>query len=369
MTDPRIEKLADVLVNYSVAVRPEDRVAVRGSTLAGPLLEAIYTRVLEAGGHPFVIPVLPGLEERLFRHGSDEQLQHVPQPWKMVMETYDALISVMAMGNTKSLSTASPAKMALNQKAYTEINRIFMKRSGTGELRWVGTLFPTDAVAQDAEMSLKEYEDFVYGACLPDMDDPIGYWKRFSAWQQKIVDWFRGRKEVRIKGPETDLRLSIEGRPFINCDAKKNMPDGEVFTSPVEGSVEGHVCYTYPAIYRGREVSGVRLWFEKGRVVKATAEKNEEFLLRTLDIDAGARGVGEFAIGTNKGVTRFMKQTLFDEKISGTFHMAVGASIPESGGKNESAVHWDMVCDLRGGGEIRVDGELLHKDGQFVIPF
>ena len=174
---------------------------------------------------------------------------------------------------------------------------------------------------------------------------------------------------MRILGPGTDLRLSIQGRPFINCDGRANMPDGEVFTSPVEGSVEGHVCYSYPAFYRGREVAGVRLWFEKGRVVKATAEKEEEFLLRTLDTDEGARGVGEFAIGTNRGVTRFMKQTLFDEKIAGTFHMALGASLPESGGKNVSAVHWDMVCDLRGGGEIRVDGELLHKDGKFVIEF
>jgi aminopeptidase len=369
MTDPRIEKLADVLVNYSVAVRPGDKVAVRGSTLAAPLLEAIYSKALQAGGHPMVLPVLPGLEERFYRHASDEQLQHVPQPMKLIMETYDALIVVGGAANTKSLSNAAPAKMALSQRAQTEINRIFMRRSGTGELKWVGTLFPTDAFAQDAEMSLSEYEDFVYGACLPDLDDPIGYWKRFSTWQQRIVDWFKGKKEVRIIGPETDLRLSVAGRPFINCDAKKNMPDGEVFTSPVEGTVEGHVCYTYPAIYRGREVAGVRLWFEKGRVVRATAEKNEEFLLQTLDVDAGARGVGEFAIGTNKGVTRFMKQTLFDEKINGTFHMAVGASIPESGGKNESAVHWDMVCDLRGGGEIRVDGELLHENGKFVIPF
>ena len=369
MTDPRVEQLADVLVNYSVAVKPGDKVAIQGSTLAGPLLKAVYASVLRAGGHPTILAALPGVDELFYRHASEAQLQHVPPPLMLVVETYDVLITILGAANTKALSNVPPERLALNQRAQAGYVKTFMQRNSKGELRWVGTLFPTEAHAQDAEMGLAEFEDFVYGACLPDRTDPIGYWKRFSAWQQGIVDWFRGRKEVRVIGPETDLRLSIEGRPFINCDAKKNMPDGEVFTSPVEGSVEGRVCYTYPAVYRGREVEGVRLWFEKGRVVKATAEKNEEFLLRTLDVDPGARGVGEFAIGTNRGVTRFMGHTLFDEKISGTFHMALGASIPESGGKNESAVHWDMVCDLRGGGEIRVDGELLHKDGKFVIEF
>jgi aminopeptidase len=369
MPDPRIEKLADVLVNYSVGVKKGENVAINGSSLAAPLLEAIYGKVLRAGGFPLMLASLPGMEEQLYREASDEQLLHIPAPSRLVTETYDAVIGVMASDNTKALSTVDPARLALRQKGQTEIQRIFMERSGAGKLRWVLTLFPTGAFAQDAEMGLGEYEDFVYGACLPDGDDPIGYWKRFSAWQQRIVDWFRGKKEVRILGPETDLKLSIAGRPFINCDGKKNMPDGEVFTGPVEDSAEGHVTYSFPAVYRGREVAGVRLWFEKGRVVKATAEKNEEFLLRTLDVDPGARRLGEFAIGTNKGVTRFMRQTLFDEKISGSFHMAVGASIPESGGQNQSAVHWDMVCDLRGGGEIRVDGELLHKDGAFVIDF
>ena len=369
MTDPRVEQLADVLVNYSVAVRPGDRVALNGSTPAGPLLEALYAKALQAGGHPVALLKLPNQDEIFFRHASDEQLQYVPELTKIVTETYDVVITILGTSNTKALRSVDPSRMVLQQRAQRGIVKTFMERHSTRALRWVGALYPTEAYAQDADMSLSEYEDFVYGACLPDRSDPIGYWKRFSTWQQRIVDWFKGKKEVRIVGPETDLRLSIAGRPFINCDGRANMPDGEVFTSPVEGSVEGHVCYSYPAFYRGREVAGVRLWFEKGRVVKATAEKDEEFLLRTLDTDEGARGVGEFAIGTNRSVTRFMKQTLFDEKIAGTFHMALGASIPESGGKNESSVHWDMVCDLRGGGEIRVDGELLHKDGKFVIEF
>jgi aminopeptidase len=369
MNDPRIDMLADVLVNYSVGVRKGDKVAIRGTTLAAPLLEAVYVSVLKAGGHPLLLASLPGSEHLFFRHASDEQIGHVPEPMKLLAETYDVIIAVMGEANTKSLSEVPPSKLALQQRAQTEVQKIFLQRSGAGKLRWVGTLFPTDAFAQDAEMSLMDYEDFVYGACLPDQNDPIGYWKRFSAWQQRIVDWLKGKKEVRVVGPETDLRLGIQGRSFINCDGQRNMPDGEVFTGPVEDSVEGHVYYSYPAVYRGREVAGVRLWFERGKVVKATAEKNEEFLLETLEVDEGARRLGEFAIGTNKGVTRFMKQTLFDEKINGTFHMALGASYPDTGGRNESAVHWDMVCDLRGGGEIRVDGQLLHKDGKFAIDF
>jgi len=367
MTDPRVEKLADVLVNYSVAVRPGDKVLVQGSTLAEPLLEAVYARVLQAGGHPLLLAFLPDTDELLFRYASDEQLQHVPEPLELVMETYDVRISIGGAENTKALSNVDPARMVLHDQAYTELMKIFMQRSASGELRWTGTLFPTNAYAQDAEMSLSEYEDFVYGACLPDMDDPVGYWRRFSAWQQKIVDWLEGRERVHLIGPETDLRLSIAGRVFINCDGHENMPDGEVFTGPVEDSVEGHVFFSYPAIYRGREVTGVRLWFEGGRVVKASAEKNEDFLLQTLDTDGGSRRVGEFAIGTNAGITRFTRQILFDEKINGSFHMALGAGYPETGSQNESAIHWDMICDLRDGGEIRVDDELLYEDGRFVI--
>ncbi|MGE5175369.1 MAG: aminopeptidase [Hyphomicrobiales bacterium] len=369
MSDPRVDKLADLLVNYSIEVRPGQNVAIQGSTLAEPLIRALYAAVLRAGGHPTVVAMLPGLEELFYRHASDDQLTHVPPTFRLITETYEGLVAVLGTANSKALSNVAPQKMALNQKAMGEITQTFMRRHSEGTLHWVGTLFPTNSSAQDADMGLVEFEDLVYGACLPDLDDPIGYWKRFSKWQQKLVDWLKGKKEVRVLGPETDLRIGIEGRPFINCDGHANMPDGEVFTSPIEGSVEGHVHYTYPAVYRGREVENVRLWLEKGRVVKATADRGEEFLNRTLDVDEGARVPGEFAIGTNKGVTRFMRQTLFDEKIAGTFHMALGASIPMSGGKNVSAVHWDMVCDLRGGGEIRVDGELLHKDGKFVIDF
>ena len=189
-----------------------------------------------------------------------------------------------------------------------------------------------------------------------DIDDPVGHWQRFSAWQQRIVDWLKGKSEVHVICPETDLRLNVAGLTFINSDGKHNMPSGEVFTGPVEDSVEGHVLFSYPAIYRGREVSGIRLSFEKGKVVQASAEANEDLLLQTLDTDERSRYVGEFAIGTNEGITQFTRQILFDEKINGSFHMALGAGYPETGSKNQSAIHWDMICDMREGGEIVVDG-------------
>ncbi len=312
---------------------------------------------------------LPDTEEIFFRYASDEQLKHVPKPLELVMETYDVRISVLAESNTKALSNVEPGKIVLQQRARTELMRTFMRRSAAGELRWIVAPFPTNAFAQDAEMSLIEYEDFVYGACLPDMDDPVGYWQQVSARQEKIVSWLKGKANLHIRGPETDLRLSIAGRSFVNCDGHYNMPDGEIFTGPVEDSIEGNVYFSYPAIYKGREVTGVRLWFEQGKVVKASADKNEEFLLQTLDTDAGSRFVGEFAIGTNQGITRFTREILFDEKIGGSFHMALGAGYPETGSKNESAIHWDMICDLREGGEIWVDNERFYCDGRFMIDY
>ncbi len=367
MTDIRIEKLAEVLVEYSTAVQPGDEVVINGEIAAEPLLKAIYAKVLEAGGHPLLLASLQDTESLLYELGSDEQLSHVPDPVRMIVETYDVRINVRAAANTKSLSNVDPSKMVLRSRAQTDLMKTFMQRSASGALRWVGTLFPTNAYAQDAEMSLSEYEDFVYGACMPDLDDPVAYWRQFSKWQQRIIDWLEGRKHVHVVGPGTDLELSIAGRRFINSDGRHNMPSGEVFTGPVEESVSGHVTFSYPAIHQGREVTGVRLAFEDGKVVEASAKKNEAFLIQTLDTDEGSRYLGEFAIGTNEGITQFTSQILFDEKINGSFHVAVGAGYPETGSRNESAIHWDMICDLREGGQIWVDDELLYEDGKFVI--
>ena len=369
MADSRIEKLAHLIVNYSVKIRAGDKVVINGSPIAEPLIKELFREVLQAGGHPLIMTPPSGIEEILFRYASDEQLQYIHEPVRLIREHYDVRISIASDANTKALSQIDPSRIVLFSQARTELTRIFMERSASGALRWNVTLFPTNAYAQDAEMGLNEYEDFVYSACLPDMEDPVGYWQRFSDWQNKIVEWLKGKEQVHVKGRDTDLRLSIKDRTFANCDGRYNMPDGEIFTGPVEDSVNGHVLFSYPAHYSGREVTGVRLRFEHGRVVEAHAEKNEEFLLKTLDTDSGARRVGEFAIGTNEGINRFTGEILFDEKINGSFHMALGAGYPETGSKNESAIHWDLICDLRDGGEIWVDDELLYKNGKFVITF
>jgi aminopeptidase len=253
------------------------------------------------------------------------------------------------------------------QAARRPLNERFFERVAGKELKWVGTAYPTLAFAQDAEMSLRDFEDFVYGAAMVHEPDPVAAWRAVSREQQRLIDWLIDKEQVRLVGPDTDLTLSIKGRLWENCDGRMNFPDGEIFTGPVEDSVSGHVRFSYTACTDGREVEDVRLWFEDGKVVKATAAKNEEFLLTMLDTDEGARTLGEFAFGTNQGVQRFTKNILFDEKIGGTVHMAVGFGFPEVGSQNKSAIHWDMICDLRQGGEVWVDGVLFAKDGKFTI--
>ena len=367
MADIRTEKLAELIVQYSVAVKPGDKVAIMAPEVATPLVNAVYTKVLQAGGHPLVMSRSNDTTELLFRYGSREQLEYIHEGQRLIAEKYDVRIVIIGEENTKSLSRVDSDKLVIYDKARTDLTDTMMRRSAAGELRWVVAPYPTNAFAQDADMSLRDYEDFLYKACMPDITDPIGYWRKVAAEQEHIVQWLKGKNEVHITGPETDLKLSVVGRTFINCSGQFNLPDGEIFTGPVEDSAEGSVYFSYPAIESGREVSGIRLWFSKGKVVKATAEKNEEFLLKTLATDPGASYLGEFAIGTNKGITQFTREILFDEKIGGSFHLALGAGYPETGSKNKSAIHWDMVCDLRQGGKITVDGQLLYQDGQFVI--
>ena len=366
MLDPRVEKLAQVLVQYSIGVKPGDKVLVQGGPVAEPLLKALHLEILKAGGFPLLLVSLPGLGESLYKHGNDEQIQHIPEPMKVAFETFDASINIMSPLNTKAMTNVPPEKIALASQAKGELFGTIMKRTADGEFNWSLALFPTNASAQDAEMSLSDYEDFVYNACLPDMDDPVGYWKNVSVQQQKVVDYLDKVNTLRVEGPNVDLRMNIEGRTFVNCCGTRNMPDGEIFTGPVEDSVEGHVRFSYPTTYQGRTLEGVHIWFEKGKVVKASADKGEDFLLKTIDTDEGARFVGEFAIGTNVGITKATGNTLFDEKIGGSFHMALGRGMPETGSVNESAIHWDMVCDLSQGGRIWADDRLIYENGQFI---
>jgi aminopeptidase len=246
---------------------------------------------------------------------------------------------------------------------------IFLRRAAEQSLRWVATQLPCQAAAQEAEMSLGDYEDFVFGAGMLDCPDPAAAWRSLSERQTEVVNFLQGVRELRfLTHNGTDLRLGTAERTWINCDGHENFPDGEVFTGPVEDATEGTVCFDFPAVHGGREVQAVRLTFRAGRVVDASAAKGEEFLLRMLDQDAGARVLGEVAIGCNYAITRHTRNTLFDEKIGGTFHVALGAAYPESGGKNQSALHWDMVCDLRRGGRIEADGRLISENGRFLRP-
>jgi aminopeptidase len=369
MKDPRIEKLADLLVHYSVEVQPKQRVLIQGELGGEPLMAAVFRKCLAVGAYPFVTPYTADWVPNILEYASEDQYGPLYAPYKHMYETYDTRIRILGENNTKELSSFDPDKVSRLYEIYGRDLRIVLDRAAKGEMKRVGVLFPTNAYAQDANMSLAQYEDFVYNACMPDADDPVGYWENVAARQDKAIEWLKGKKEVHVTAPGTDMTLSIEGRPFINCACKENVPDGEIFTSPVENSANGFVHYTYPTLYEGFEVSDIRLEFKDGKVVKASANNYEEFLLKKLDTDPGARYLGEFAIGTNERIDRFTGQILFDEKIGGSFHMAVGHGYPESGSENDSAIHWDMICDLHDGGEITVDGELFYKDGKFAVDF
>jgi aminopeptidase len=348
-------------------VKPNQLVRVSGGSAGAPLILAVYQKVLERGAHPFLEVELEEAEDLLYAYAGNVQLDYVPPFMKDIIEQIDAGIGIWTDVNTKQLTNADPAKQSRRSVARRPLLNRFLERAAKKELRWTGTLYPTHAFAQDAEMSLREFEDFVYGACLVHEPDPIKAWKKISKGQQGVTNWLNKARKIHVIGPDTDLKLDVKGRTWINCDGHENFPDGEIFTGPIEDSVSGHIRYSFPACAYGREVEDVRLKFKDGKVVEATATKNEDFLLKMLKSDKGACYVGEFAFGTNSGIQRFTKNILFDEKIGGTIHLALGTGYPESGSKNKSAIHWDMVCDLRQGGEVRVDGTLFLKDGKILV--
>lgn len=372
MRDQRLNKLADVIVNYSTGVKKGNLVRLTGDPIAMPLLEAIYEKCIKAGANVHFKCSPDSLQEIFYEHASDEQLKFVSPLAIEEINKIDVSIGLWAETNTKSLTRVDPQKQATASSARKPIFKVFMQRAAEGSLKWCGTLYPTQASAQDAEMSLSQYEDFVFNAGLLHLDDPVAAWQEIETRQQRVVDYLNGKKEVHFKTDAgTDLLVNVEGMTWINCCGRENFPDGEVFTGPnlnaPDGGVNGIVKYSFPAVHNGREVHDIELTFEKGRVVNAKASRNHDFLLSMLDMDAGARNLGEIAIGTNYAITEYSKNTLFDEKIGGTFHAAVGAGYPESGNTNESGLHWDMVCDLRPGGTISVDGEVISRNGKFVF--
>ena len=367
MRDRRVDALAQILVRYSTNVKRGDVCSIAAPTAAEPLVQAVYEEVLRAGGLPIMQLQPSGAPAAFFELASDEQLDWVPPTTEWTVENADVHIAVMASLNTRELSNADPKKQARQQKARKAIMETSMRRAAEDSYRWALTLFPTHAYASEAGMSLPAFEDFYYAACLALDDDPVSAWARQSEETRRLADWIRGREEVRIQGEGTDITLGVAGRTWIASSGEHNMPDGEFFTAPIEDSVNGEIAFSFPASYGGRSVSGVRMRFEDGKVVDATADQGEAFLIEMLDTDEGARRLGELGIGTNFGIATGTKEILLDEKIGGTVHMAVGMAYPESGGTNTSAVHWDMVCDLREGGSITVDGEELQRDGRFLV--
>jgi aminopeptidase len=372
LADSRVTKFANVLVQHSARVVPGDRILLEGTTAAEPLLRELYIQILEKGGNPHLMVALPGTmpfsqDEMYLTYAKDTQLDFVPTFYKLAYEQFEGRIRIHSATNTKGTSNIDPAKIQRRSKATSVITEAQFRRGGAGEFKWVTTLYPTEAYAQDANMSLKEYEDFVFGAVHTNEDDPIAFWNSVKEKQQSAVDFMKGKNQVVLRGPNVDLTLSVKGRTFMNSFGTFNMPDGEIYTGPVEDSVNGWVKFTYPANYGGTSVEGAELTFSNGQVKTAKADKNQDFLLKTLESDAGSRHLGEFAIGTNFDIQQFTGNILFDEKIGGSFHMALGAGYPETGSKNKSSIHWDMICDMRTDSEILVDGELFYKNGQFVF--
>ena len=366
MTDPRVERLADLIVGYSLRLRPGQVFRIDGSEAASPLIVALHRAAMRAGAHAYARVSLAGLAEQLVERASDEQLTYVsPVEWAET-QLLDAWGTVWADVNTRSFSRVDPERHRRHIATRRKVSNKIWERIARGEVAWCGTLYPTDAHAQDAEMSLAEYEQFVFGACHCLDENPAAHWEAVSvALGERAAD-LESARELRMLGPDTDLTVVVEGRRWIAADGRLNMPDGEVFTSPVETGTRGQIRYTFPAVFGGREVDDIRLRFEEGRVVSAEAGRGENYLRSLLDMDAGARVLGEVAFGLNYEIDRFTRNILFDEKIGGTMHLALGSGFEQAGGRNESGLHWDMICDLRAEGEVYADGELIWKQGSFV---
>jgi aminopeptidase len=364
LVDPRVEKMAQVLVHYSLGVQPGMQVCINSTTLAAPLIGAVYREVLVAGGHPTTHLNLPGLTEELLAHATGDQLDYASPFTRILWEQFDAMLNIGAPLNTHENAGADPARMNRYQQAQRRYNKSFAWR--VEGKPYCLTQFPTAAYAQAAEMSLRDYEDFVFRACMLDRPDPVAAWQELRDMQERLVQWLAGRRTVHVESKDADLILSIEGRTFLNSDGHYNFPSGEIFTGPGEDSVNGHIHFTYPAHYLGRDVDDVTLHFKDGRVERWEAGRGAEFLESILDRDAGARRLGEFAIGTNEGVDRFTRNVLYDEKMAGTIHCALGQTYAQTGGTNQSSVHWDMVTDMRAG-RITADGAVFYENGRFVI--
>jgi aminopeptidase len=367
MRDERLTRLADLLVRYSTEVKKGDKVFVGAEDAAIPFIIEVAKAAVKAGGLVEYSVGLAEVTESILRYGDDGQAGEPDHAFGLAAREGDVWITAWGSKNVRAHNTVPPDKLALRKKGNMENRKIYASRCATGELRWCGTQFPTQSHAQEAGMSLSEYEDFVYSAGHLDESDPVAYWKNIEKEQEYWVQYLNTKSEIVVKAKNADLRINVKGRKWINCCGKANFPDGEIFTSPVEDGIDGRIAFTYPAILDGQLVENAELEIKAGKVVSASATSGLDYLNRMLSIDEGSCRFGEFAIGTNYGITQFTKNILFDEKIGGTIHLALGFAYPETGGTNESAIHWDMICDMRGDGCIYADGELFYERGKFLV--
>lgn len=361
-----LSKYARLLVEYCLKLEAGDKLLVMSTYLAEPLLQEVYRQALLAGAHPEFQIGMDSMQRIFFEAAGQEQLQYISPRTKMAFEEYDAILSVMAPFDLRELEGVDAGKKQVSSAARAQLNQTMMARKADGSLDLCICAYPTQALAAEAGMSLDEYADFVYGACYLDEKDPVARWHEIEKKQQVICDYLNGRDEIRFEGPDIDVRFSTAGRTWVNSAGTTNMPSGEVFTGPVEDSVEGKIRFGFPGFFMGQEIEDITLEISKGQVVKWQAARGQALLDKIFEIE-GARRFGEAAVGTNFRIQKLTKNILFDEKIGGTIHMAIGASIPESGGVNKSAVHWDMLADMRNGGCIRADGQKVYENGRFLI--
>jgi aminopeptidase len=362
------EKYAKVLVDYSVKVKKGELTIIRaGSYVAQPLIKEIYRQVLLRGGHPVVRTAVDGLSEVYIQNATDEQLEYIDPMTELEYDKAKNLISIGAPLNVKNMARQDSKKLAKRSGVMKKLTEKMLKRSADGDLNWVIADFPTQALAQEAKMSLDEYTEFLIKACWLHIDDPVAKWQEIGEKQEKIAEYLNSKSKIRIIGDKTDITFNVAGRIWKSCAGECNFPDGEVYTSPVEDSANGQIYFDFPQIYHGNEAQKVLLTLENGKIIDAKAEKGEDFLNNMLDMDDGSRFVGEIAIGTNEMIQDVTGNILFDEKIGGSIHMAAGASYPDTGGKNVSGLHWDLIKNMKNGGKIYADDVLIYENGKFLI--
>lgn len=367
MADKRLNKLANLLVNYSTEVKDGDFVFVCADEVSKPWVVEVVKEAIKAGAHVEYMMDSDEVDEMKLKYSNEKQLKEGGNViYENLLAKADVWLTAWGSRNTRGLSNVDAQKLKLSQQGATKWRKVYSERCGDGSLRWCGTQYPTHADAQEASMSISEYEDFVYGAGLLDKEDPVAEWKRISKEQERWIKYLDSKKEIHIISEGTDIKVDVSGRKWINCDGRVNFPDGEIFTSPVENNINGHITFSFPGIFQGKLIEGIELDVKDGKVINATAKKGEDLLKALLETDEGSSFFGEVAIGTNYGIKNFTSNMLFDEKIGGTIHMAIGDSMPEAGGKNKSSLHWDMLCDMRNGGKIYADNELFYENGKFI---